>query len=122
MLQYFYSPGDPRNDIFRTAFIEAASKFKYYRRDYWEVHFVMVNCNKHYQYCRNHDFTRLPYTTLTLPTSYPKEKLAKFRMDSQFPSVEYEKDFTLEGIEYFLRENAILPPLDFTKPLLDLLP
>ncbi|CAD8100109.1 unnamed protein product [Paramecium sonneborni] len=110
VFQLIYPPGEPYFDIYRTAFIKASTKFN-------QVHFVLVNTNQHFQYCRNIDLQRLPQGLLWLPQNYNIDKLQKFKQEGVFPVVEFLKDYSVEGIECFLQENGIIPQKKSTDQL-----
>ncbi|CAK78504.1 unnamed protein product (macronuclear) [Paramecium tetraurelia] len=110
VLQLIYPPGEPYFDNYRTAFIKASNKFN-------QVHFVLVNTNQHFQYCRNIDLSRLPQGLLWLPQNFNLDKIEKFKQEGVFPVVEYLKEYSVEGIECFLMQNGVIPEKKSTDKL-----
>ncbi|KAM3137031.1 hypothetical protein pb186bvf_010944 [Paramecium bursaria] len=110
VLQLFYSPGDVFYEQFRKPFADASNKHK-------NVHFMLINCHKHYQYCRNIDFDRLPAGVLNLPKDYPNQKLKVYKMAGQFPQVDYLKEFDEDGFNFFFQDVGLIEKEDFTRKL-----
>lgn len=99
ILFYYYSPGDSYTRKYKEAL------FEFDQAHPNVVNYMFLNCRTHFDDCRSDPLDRLPLLTLKLPKTIVREENGEKEM---YPTVRFEKDLSLIGLERFLRDYKVL--------------